>query len=111
MRSSAFILSFILGMTLSLTASADEVRQKLLCKQHGTVAFVQYRNEADISVRFVASGEHARISFHRNRGLSPGMWRVVSKYENPDYLVYVDAYRRNDTVDVRIVDYNPGCSN
>jgi len=111
MRSSAFILSFVLGMTLSLIARADEVRQKVLCKQHGTIAFVQNRTDADIAIRFVTSSEHARISFHRNRSNAPGMWRVVSKYENPDYLVFVDSYRRTDTVDVRIVDYNPGCSN
>lgn len=104
----SLLLPFLLGFAANLEQTAQP--QNPLCRTHGTIAFVQYRTDADLKIRFVASGEAARISFHRNRSFTPGMWRVVAKNEDPDYRVYVDPYKRNDTIDVRIVDVNPGCA-
>ena len=107
LRITAF-LPFMLGFTASLEQTAAPPNP--LCRTHGSIAFVQHRADADLKIRFVASGEAARISFHRNRRFAPGMWRVVAKQEDPDYLVFLDPYKRNDTIDVRVVDYHPGCS-
>ena len=82
--------------------------QSRLCTS-GTIAFVQWRNQADVKVRFVTTNEDARISMRKNAS-SAGQWRVVGRYENPDILVYVDSYKRDDTVNVKIVDSNSGCN-
>ena len=104
MKKIALILGIMLGST---NAYARTPCAQQLCAQ-GKIAFVQWRNQADISILFVAAGEDVRMNM-RTRASSPGQWSVVGRNENPDLLVYVDPYQRNDTVKVRIVDSNSGC--
>ena len=104
------ILAFIFSTFLMLYGESTN-SSSMLCMQQGTLAFVQHRHEADIAIRFVQSNENVRISFHRNRAFRNGMWRIVAKTEQPDIKVFIDTFPRNDTIDVKIVDYNPGCVN
>lgn len=71
---------------------------------------MQFRNQADISVRFVQQGEDARVQFRRNGARAQGVWHVVGKFENPDIKVFIDPFGRDGTVDVRVVDARPGCN-
>ena len=99
------VLCFLAGLAFGAPAHASSPG---LCSQ-GKIAFVQWRNQADLKIRFVTSNEDARISFRQNPTRS-GQWQVVGRNENPDHLVYIDTYRRDDSINVKIVDSNSGCN-
>lgn len=87
---------------------SEDITKKLFCSTHGDIAFVQNRNDADIRIRFVASGEDARIAL-RQQANDPGEWRVVSRYADPDLKVYIETTSGNDIIDIKIVDNAQSC--
>lgn len=106
MKKTAMLLSLVASFTLGATNAQAAIPG--LCS-HGKIAFVQWRNQADIKIRFVTHDEDVRINMRQNASRA-GQWRVVGRNENPDHLVYVDTYRRDDSINVKIVDSNSGCN-